>query len=198
MSKTYSEIMAISQLKKIEEQNGGLVNGNFSFVAAKNKLKVKRVRELWTAEKQVGVQVGSKSTPLPTLEDILLGLENYTRGAEYYEHCYTPAEAKAAIQRLIAANRQETEKAYGGCHRCYGKGYATQKSEVRARGLRWDTSGIKFCECARGKQLELVIAAERLEELKQVKLYNELTRIGVEEVDRRIIELQQQIKAKES
>lgn len=51
MSKTYSELIAIKQLHEIEDRNGGLINGNFSFVATKNKLKVKRVRELWELEK---------------------------------------------------------------------------------------------------------------------------------------------------
>lgn len=51
MSKTYSELMAIKQLHEIEERNGGLINGNFSFVATKNKLKVKHLRELWELEK---------------------------------------------------------------------------------------------------------------------------------------------------
>jgi len=43
--------MAIKQLHEIEERNGGLINGNFSFVATKNKLKVKHLRELWELEK---------------------------------------------------------------------------------------------------------------------------------------------------
>lgn len=50
MTKTYSEILAIKQLKEIEERNGGLINGNFSFVASKNKIKVKRLRELYAEE----------------------------------------------------------------------------------------------------------------------------------------------------
>lgn len=57
----------------------------------------------------------------------------------------------------------KTEKAYGGCKKCYGKGYATvaygtissgdfvagvSKSKVK--------NHIKFCSCERGKQLRQV------------------------------------------
>ncbi len=47
MSKTYSELNALADLKEISERNGGLINGNFSFVAHKWKLKVKHLRSLW-------------------------------------------------------------------------------------------------------------------------------------------------------
>lgn len=52
---------------------------------------------------------------------------------------------------------QEAEKAYGGCHNCYGKGYATQSSSARGRGISWDTSGPVFCGCDRGEQLETLM-----------------------------------------
>lgn len=51
--KTYSELVALGRLKEIEKKNGGLINGNFSFVAHENKIKVKRIRELWEQEKNV-------------------------------------------------------------------------------------------------------------------------------------------------
>lgn len=46
----YSEIVALKRLKEIEKKNGGLINGNFSFVAHENKIKVKRLRELYEQE----------------------------------------------------------------------------------------------------------------------------------------------------
>jgi len=48
--KTYSELVALRRLKEIEKKNGGLINGNFSFVAHENKIKVKRLRELYQEE----------------------------------------------------------------------------------------------------------------------------------------------------
>ena len=48
--KTYSELVALRRLKEIEKKNGGLINGNFSFVAHENKIKVKRLREIYQYE----------------------------------------------------------------------------------------------------------------------------------------------------
>lgn len=50
--KTYSELVALKQLKEIEDKNGGLINGNFSFVAYQNKIKVKRLRELYALKEE--------------------------------------------------------------------------------------------------------------------------------------------------
>lgn len=48
--KTYSELLALEHLKKIAEKYSGLVNGNFSHVAHKYKIKVIRLRELYAQE----------------------------------------------------------------------------------------------------------------------------------------------------
>lgn len=61
---------------------------------------------------------------------------------------------RVLIQDEILKARKETEKAFGGCHSCYGKGYATYSGEYAARGMRWPDQKIKFCDCERGKQLE--------------------------------------------
>lgn len=45
--KTYSEIVALRRLREIENKNGWLINGNFTAIANQNKIKVKRLRELW-------------------------------------------------------------------------------------------------------------------------------------------------------
>lgn len=69
-------------------------------------------------------------------------------------------EAKQAITKLIT----DTEKAYGGCHNCYGKGYATVNEYASGYATDGDIGGaqgyfkfkqpnIKFCSCDRGKQL---------------------------------------------
>lgn len=65
---------------------------------------------------------------------------------------------------------ERAEKAYGGCHNCYGKGYSTYRHGYTGMG---DFEGdpdyseqikthMVFCECDRGKQLK-----ELLNSLKQ-------------------------------
>lgn len=80
-------------------------------------------------------------------------------------------EATAAIEALLVAARKETEKAYGGCHLCYGKGYATVKTQHTGHGTDGDIGGfegpykrdmpvqMKFCTCDRGKQLKELLSA---------------------------------------
>ena len=53
------------------------------------------------------------------------------------------------------AGVKETEKAFGGCKTCYGKGYSTS---LEINGLSDGdifTPIIYFCGCSRGKQLEI-------------------------------------------
>lgn len=79
-----------------------------------------------------------------------------------------------SLEHLIAQHTADavaaTEKAYGGCHICYGKGYAT----VNAQWIGYDTDtdigspggvvrggnpmSMKYCSCERGKQLEALQA----------------------------------------
>lgn len=75
-------------------------------------------------------------------------------------------ETQRQLVEFVLEEIAETEKAYGGCHSCYGKGYAT----VNDKWLAFDTDqdigspggtfsggedfAMKFCSCDRGKQLE--------------------------------------------
>jgi len=97
----------------------------------------------------------------------------------------TQAEFVAAVAAQVAAARVDEAKAYGGCTKCYGKGYAT----VSDRWLGHDTDtdvgspggyvsggedfAMKFCSCDRGKQLERlttrITAAAKVEELEALK-----------------------------
>ena len=77
---------------------------------------------------------------------------------------------EAIIQEEVAKQKEKWEKAYGGCHNCYGKGYATVKSQMLGYGTDGDIGGfegkykqdtpvqMKFCNCDRGRQLESHIA----------------------------------------
>lgn len=44
---------------------------------------------------------------------------------------------------------KDASKAFGGCTKCYGKGYSTQGHAGRMQ--------IHLCKCERGKQLERVM-----------------------------------------
>jgi hypothetical protein len=78
------------------------------------------------------------------------------------------------LERLVLAYTAErvaeTEKAYGGCQLCFGKGYATYQGMYYAHGMQWpDPESMKFCTCERGKQLEKLmgkqVAGVRIDEL---------------------------------
>ena len=63
---------------------------------------------------------------------------------------------------------KETEKAFGGCKKCYGKGYGTslEFTEGSEDFGGEDTSRhqlpiMRFCSCGRGKQLEEIISKEK-------------------------------------
>lgn len=98
----------------------------------------------------------------------------------------------AVLEKLFATHLQAAEKAYGGCHDCYGKGYATVNDRWLANDTDQDigspggyiTGGnpmaMKFCKCERGKQLEKLISEQRPLEVnidgklvKAAKLYTE-------------------------
>lgn len=63
-----------------------------------------------------------------------------------------------AIEAYIAEQKKKIEQAYGGCHKCYGKGYSTVR-----RGRSYRKNGVyatheineemNYCTCDRGKQL---------------------------------------------
>lgn len=51
MPSNFSEIVALRRLKEIDQKNFGLINGNFTAIAHQNKIKVKRLRELYEFDK---------------------------------------------------------------------------------------------------------------------------------------------------
>lgn len=69
--------------------------------------------------------------------------------------------ASQAHQRGV----EETEKAFGGCKNCYGKGYRTalefaqSHADFGDEGIeRWKLEEIRPCKCERGKQIEKILA----------------------------------------
>ena len=55
---------------------------------------------------------------------------------------------------LIQTSNKEIEKAYGSCHKCYGKGCATTIDYSSGGGMTTKNPVIRYCSCERGKQLE--------------------------------------------
>lgn len=61
---------------------------------------------------------------------------------------------KPAILAWHQAQLAKLEKAYGNCHKCYGKGYATVRKGTTYRGATSSMHDeINPCDCDRGKQL---------------------------------------------
>jgi len=48
-------------------------------------------------------------------------------------------------------------KAFGGCLKCYGKGYATQRMDAVSRGSVDEYDPIIPCSCDRGKEIAKII-----------------------------------------
>lgn len=85
-------------------------------------------------------------------------------------------EAIATIKELVSGDLvREIEKAYGGCHDCYGKGYATYRSAYIGTDTDQDIGGtggrinqpfeeMRFCKCERGQQLKARLTPTKPEE----------------------------------
>lgn len=65
------------------------------------------------------------------------------------------------IHQLLQDAQRDIEKAYGGCRKCYGKGYSTVRhgltgfNDFGGDGFESPIrTHMKFCTCDRGKQLE--------------------------------------------
>lgn len=98
----------------------------------------------------------------------------YTRD-DWWQFCadestMTLVEVLEFVESQLQAYKASVEKAYGGCHNCYGKGYAT----VIEYASGWDTdqdigspggkvhfrqNPIRYCKCDRGRQLEKLMEA---------------------------------------
>lgn len=67
-----------------------------------------------------------------------------------------------SLDQVREQAEKETAKAYGGCMKCYGKGYATYRHGYRAEADMLQSeeqedpieTHMIFCTCDRGKQLE--------------------------------------------
>lgn len=65
---------------------------------------------------------------------------------------------QAAILEIVALCEgmiKKTEKAFGGCTLCYGKGYSTtiEQHKEEGHGAGATVKTVSFCKCERAKQL---------------------------------------------
>lgn len=56
---------------------------------------------------------------------------------------------------------EEASKAFGGCTKCYGKGYSTSLQFAESRLGRYKLPVMKFCQCGRGKQLRKLLPTNK-------------------------------------
>lgn len=84
--------------------------------------------------------------------------DKYHPDPDQTEPCKYIEDVIDELRSFLATERQELEKAYGGCHKCYGKGYATVRRGETYRGSTHNKrTDIKYCTCERGKQLSELI-----------------------------------------
>ena len=82
---------------------------------------------------------------------------------------YKSWSSKNQARHQLLALIEQTKKSYGGCEKCYGKGYATVSSRWTAYDTDTDIGSpggmysggedfeMKFCDCERGTQLGKLI-----------------------------------------
>jgi hypothetical protein len=84
------------------------------------------------------------------------------------------------VETYAQEREKQTEKAFGGCNKCYGKGYGTVIENASTRYETWSLPRMNYCTCDRGvslaKEVELV-AQERVRELRQ-KIETELRNLN--------------------
>lgn len=69
---------------------------------------------------------------------------------------------KERLHSLVERVERESAKAYGGCTKCYGKGYATQLEFASGRHVHYQQPYYLPCSCDRGKQIaEMMERVER-------------------------------------
>lgn len=95
------------------------------------------------------------------LEKIVEGRQN----SKYHKNYIAIHIVKSFISQVEQSAIERTEKAFGGCKKCFGKGYATTLSFASSqedfgdeKTGTWKLPEMRFCVCDRGKQLKEQIA----------------------------------------
>lgn len=140
---------------------------------------------------------GRESPPMPnksTDADGELDLPEFFRlasliGCEPQDEVKHRAQLVEFVEEWHTKALKATAKAFGGCDKCFGKGYASYKGTYYARGSQWpDRDAMKFCSCDRGKELEKRFEATelraRIDERKKMK-HDWLTTVASDDFEER-------------
>lgn len=61
---------------------------------------------------------------------------------------------------ILKEQEEELVKAFGGCTKCYGKGYFTNLDHATGKGIDVQTPYYNPCTCDRGLQIESLLGKE--------------------------------------
>lgn len=102
-------------------------------------------------------------------EPILEGWEEtapYT--VDFIRRHMDDSENAEVVINKIKSFLSQTEKAFGGCKNCYGKGYATTKRQATGRNYFEELSPILPCKCSRGEQIKELLSQAKAEGRKEM------------------------------
>ncbi len=92
------------------------------------------------------------------------GFGGFFMGTKNGVELYDFNEIKSFILKKRSLALEETEKAFGGCKLCYGKGYATQAEVIKYsadfigdKEFSTKQTSIILCSCDRGQQLKKLL-----------------------------------------
>ena len=108
-------------------------------------------------------------------------------------------DVPAVIVKAVEIAVRVTERAFGGCKNCYGKGYHTtieyahagvdfQDHAPGAKGKMWKLPEVRFCKCERGQELEKRFSEARKSAIESFResLINEVERIEIPELKHQV------------
>ena len=64
------------------------------------------------------------------------------------------------LKQALLEVQKETARAFGGCTKCYGKGYATTEYFETSRYHKKAMNPVQPCSCDRGKQIAKIIGKD--------------------------------------
>jgi len=77
--------------------------------------------------------------------------------------------ATEELLALFSTQQAQIEKAFGGCRKCYGKGYSTWRHGETYRGKTSNMrNDIKFCDCERGEQLQDILESQQAQMMDKI------------------------------
>ncbi len=89
------------------------------------------------------------------------------------------------MEKQVQKLDEYTAKSFGGCLKCYGKGYASYTEHHSGRGeadmgeghivVDVTIDSMKFCDCSRGQQLRSYVSREKIKSFNEGSAKNKTT-----------------------